>query len=63
MTINITTLETTFKQWTNIKRTRHGYAIKCKKGLWGVYAPTEQEALKEAKHYFIQYFHSGEYDE
>jgi hypothetical protein len=37
------------------------FTIQCKKGLWGVEAPNEQEAEREAKYYFFQYYRDGEY--
>jgi len=37
-------------------------SIACKKGLWSVDAPTLEDAEREAKHYFQQYYHDGEYD-
>ena len=37
------------------------YSIKCKKGLWAVFAPTKEIAEREARHYFIQYYGDGEY--
>ncbi len=36
--------------------------VECRLGLWGVTAPTEQQALSEAYHYFVQYEEDGEYD-
>ena len=36
--------------------------IACKKGLWSVDAPTKEDALREARHYFAQYYQDGEYD-
>ena len=39
-----------------------GWIIECKKGLWGVYAPTIEQATSEAIHYFRQYYGDGEYD-
>lgn len=49
-----------------IKHTKHTkkygrYQIDCKKGLFGVDAPNKEQAEREAKHYFIQYFMDGEY--
>jgi len=29
--------------------------------LWGVDAPTLEQAIDEAKHYFLQYLSDGEY--
>jgi len=39
------------------------YAVNCKKGLWGVTASTREEVMREARHYFIQYYMDGEYDD
>ncbi len=39
------------------------YQINCRKGLWGVDAPSLEEAAREAVHYFTQYLSDGEYDE
>ena len=50
-----------FKKYTKTKKTATGYEVKCAKGLWGVHAPTEAEAMNEARHYFRQYFEDGEY--
>ena len=51
-----------FKKNTKHKVTIYGFEINCKKGLWSVCAPTEKQALNEAKHYFSQYLSDGEYD-
>jgi len=50
-----------FDQNTISKQRGGRFAIDCKKGLWGVEAATEQEAIQEARHYFIQYYRDGEY--
>ena len=44
-----------------VKKVKHGYVVECKLGLWGVQAPTESEAHREAVHYFQQYYSDGEY--
>ena len=54
-------LDAEFKKNTKHKVTIYGFEINCKKGLWGVCAPTEKQALNEAKYYFRQYFEDGEY--
>jgi len=51
-----------FSENTEKKITKSGRVeMHCKKGLWGVDAPTEDEAEKEALHYFMQYYNEGEY--
>ena len=51
-----------FKENTKRSRTKDGrHKIDCKKGLWGVSCISEQKALKEAGHYFMQYYQDGEY--
>jgi len=50
-----------FNKNTKVKKTKDGYSVKCLKGLWGVFASTEEEALNEARHYFRQYYEDGEY--
>ena len=35
----------------------------CTKGLFAVSSGNKQDALREAKHYFIQYYNDGEYNE
>lgn len=39
------------------------HVFRCKKGLWCVDAPAEEDAKREAWHYFRQYYEDGEYDE
>jgi hypothetical protein len=39
------------------------WEARCKKGLWSVTASTKEQCMHEAKHYFIQYYLDGEYDE
>ncbi len=51
-----------FDMWTRCTETAQGHEIKCKKGLWSVSAPIKADALREAYHYFLQYFEDGEYD-
>ena len=48
----------------NVLRTENidGYEIRCVLGLWGVYAATKEDAEREARHYFAQYYSDGEYD-
>lgn len=56
-------IDEAFNKFTDYKITQYGHEINCSKGLWGVTAPTKKQAEVEAKHYFIQYFGDGEYDE
>lgn len=51
-----------FHKFTNKKKTKYGHEIECVLGLWGVYAPTEEKALREAVMYFEQYYNDGEYN-
>lgn len=39
------------------------YQITCRKHLWQVLAPTMEQAVREARHYWIQYHADGEYDQ
>jgi hypothetical protein len=39
------------------------YRATCKKGLWMVEGTDREHTLKEAMHYFIQYWSDGEYDD
>ena len=51
-----------FQKCTVVIKHRCGRtAINCKLGLWGVDAPTLQQAVDEAKCYFSQYKLDGEY--
>lgn len=51
-----------FNKNTTYKVTKEGrHEVDCKKGLFGVSAPTKEQAMKEARHYFVQYFEDGEY--
>jgi hypothetical protein len=52
-----------FVENTVYKETKYGVEIWCKKGLWLVCAPTEEQAIIEAMHYFNQYYNDGEYDD
>ena len=47
------------------RRSKRGgrYEIRCILGNFSVDAPTNEEAEREAKHYFGQYFQDGEYDQ
>jgi hypothetical protein len=54
-------IDDVYKKWTVITKTRTGYSVQCKKGLWSVDAPSLEKAEHEARHYFIQYFSDGEY--
>lgn len=50
-----------FEKNTTTTRIGSGYECKCNKGLWSVYAPTENQAISEGVHYFLQYWEDGEY--
>jgi len=52
-----------FAKRTYKKKEGDRFCINCKKGLWGVTASTREEAMREARHYFIQYYMDGEYDD
>ena len=54
-------MDAKFKQHTVTKKADGRVSIDCKKGLWGVNAPTMKQAMIEAKHYFLQYWSDGEY--
>jgi len=55
------------KEWLSFDRNTEvtnkdgRWQIDCKKGFWGVDAPTLEEASREAHHYFRQYYFDGEY--
>ena len=38
------------------------HSFDCVHGYWGVMAADYNSALREARHYFIQYFGDGDYD-
>ena len=46
-----------------IIRSDEGKTIDCKKGLWGITSYSPESAEREARHYWIQYFRDGEYNE
>ena len=54
-------MDEAYKKWTVRRKSKHGYIVRCKKGLWGVEAPTKEESEREARHYFALYFGDGEY--
>ena len=46
-----------------IKRDLPGsFVIRCRKRLWEVSAPDAATGIREAAHYFAQYWADGEYD-
>lgn len=51
-----------FHQNVKISEDDLGVGIHCRLGLWGVFAPTMEQALKEAQHYYLQYYSDGEYN-
>ena len=55
-------IDAAFKQNTTMKRGATRTIIKCKKGLFSVSAPSYKQAMKEARHYFRQYYIDGEYN-
>ena len=50
-----------FEKCTKVKQSKGRVTVDCVKGLWGVDAPTLEQAIDEAKHYFLQYLSDGEY--
>lgn len=56
-------LETQFQQCTTQSKRNDQHVITCNLGLWSVSAPTLDQAMREAQHYFIQYKAGGEYSE
>jgi hypothetical protein len=54
-------VDAAYKKFTKTRKTKHGYNVKCSKGLWSITAPTKDQAIREGKHYFIQYYMDGEY--
>jgi hypothetical protein len=55
-------IDKAFDEFTEMVMIGTRCEISCKKGLWGTSAPTKEQALSEAKHYFWQYYSDGEYD-
>jgi hypothetical protein len=53
--------EKLFRKHTSQRKTKHGFCVKCRKGLWRVDAPTKSKAIAEAMRYFAQYYADGEY--
>ena len=51
-----------FKKYVTIRKLKDCYKASCKKGLWNIYAKDKEDAIKEAKRYFIQYLEDGEYN-
>jgi hypothetical protein len=45
-----------------VTRSHGGKSIDCRLGLWGIHACNIEDAEREARHYWIQYFRDGEYD-
>lgn len=56
-------LDEEYKKWTKRRKIKHGYIVRCKKGMWAVEAPTKEEAEREARNYFALYWLDGEYSE
>lgn len=54
-------IDEAFQKFTKHRQKERGYEISCTKGLFAVCAPTKEKAIREAKHYFWQYFEDGEY--
>lgn len=54
--------EMNFKKYTTTRKTKDGYSITCKKGLWKVHAPTKEQAECEAERYLLAYLSDGEYN-
>ena len=55
------TFDELFNKCTTTTKRGDKYHIACKKRLWGVTAPTREEAEKEARWYFYLYLSDGEY--
>lgn len=52
-----------FKKYTKQTVDEYGYQIECIKGLWAVCGLNKDTVLREAYHYFRQYFTDGEYND
>lgn len=46
-----------------VRRSRGGRTVQCRRGLWRVDAQTAEQAEREARHYWAQYYIDGEYNE
>lgn len=57
-----TEFEKKFAKNSTLKKGKGFWECECKKGLWGVMAPTKKSAKDEGRHYFAQYLSDGEYD-
>jgi len=55
--------KTHFQQCTTQSKRNDQHVITCNLGLWSVSAPTVDQAIREAWHYFMQYKAGGEYSE
>lgn len=49
------------RNYVDLTKTKDRVSIDCRKGLWAIDAPTEEEAINEAYHYWQQYYSDGEY--
>lgn len=55
-------LDDLYIKYTKRSIYKYGCKVECCKGLWGVIAPTMEEADKEGYRYFIQYWMNGVYE-
>ncbi len=55
------TKEKQFTKQTEYRETNRGFEIKCKRGLFHVCAPTEEQAMSEAWSQFEYCWENGEY--
>ena len=58
----ISLIESFYKN-VKISKNDFGMNVDCPLGLWSVSAPTIEQALREAQHYYLQYQRDGEYEE
>ncbi len=56
-----TAIDMAFEKNTVLVEKKGRVSVECKKGLWSVDAPNKQQAMREARHYFVQYYADGEY--
>jgi len=45
-----------------VTRSKDGRSIDCKLGLWGVVSHDKDSLERNARHYWIQYYRDGEYE-